>query len=105
MASNNTAIRKFLVDVSERTLFTFAATFVALYAPVLLSISTGADWHVLLNLSFAQKVTVASIAAAFTAVKGGVATLVGDTATPSLVPAWLLQLFKAAVPATPPTVV
>lgn len=92
--STNTVLRKFLVDVGERSLFTFVATFVALYAPVLLSVSTGANWHVLLNLSFAQKAIVAGLAAVFTVVKGAVGTTVGDTSSPSLLPSWLLQLFK-----------
>lgn len=99
-------LRKFLVDVSERTLFTFAATFVALYAPVLLSISTGADWHVLLNLSFAQKVVVAGLAASVTVLKNALSTFVGDTNSAGFVPTWLLKALGATVKAenNPPKV-
>lgn len=87
-------LKNFVVDVAERTVFTFVATFVGLYTPVLLSLSTGADWHSLLNLSFAQKAVVAALAATFTVLKSAAGSFVGNAGTPGFVPNWVLRALQ-----------
>lgn len=92
MASNPT-LRAFVVDAGERVLFTFVETLLALYAPVVLSVTTGGGWHQLLDLSFAQKGVVAGVAAVLVVLKSVVAQFVGDVNTPGFVPNWVRRLF------------
>lgn len=68
--------KKALLDVAERVVRTFAATFLGLYLPVIL----GADkLSALVDLSVADKAAAAGVASVVTLVIGLVSTKVKDS--------------------------
>lgn len=92
MADSTPTLRRFVVDAVERVVFTFIETFLALYAPVVLSVSNGGSWHQLLNLSIAQKGTVAGIAAVLVVVKSLYKGFAADVNVPGFLPGWAAKL-------------
>lgn len=73
-----------LVDLAERVGKTFAMTFLALYAPVILSANGLKD---LADLAVAEKAAVAGIASVFSLVVGLIGVNVGNKDTAAIVSA------------------
>jgi hypothetical protein len=71
--------RKFLIDLTERVLSTWAEAFLGLL------LAAWADVAVIGLLSVAETAAVASIPAALAVAKGGLARFRGDRENPSLV--------------------
>lgn len=65
--------QQFLVDLAERVFFTFVQAFLGVFTVT--------------DLSSAKSAAVAGVAAALSAVKGVVASFVGDRGTAALLPA------------------
>lgn len=71
--------RKFLADLAERAIATYAETLIGL----LLASATGA--HQVADMSSVAKLALAAVPAALSVVKSGLATLHGSTDSASLV--------------------
>lgn len=92
MANTSPTLREFTVDAVERVVFTFIETFLALYVPVILSVTNGGGWHQLLDLSIAQKGVVAGAAAVLVVAKSLYKAFVSDVNVPGFLPGWAARL-------------
>lgn len=70
-------MRKFLVDLTERTLGTYAVAFLGLL------LADGTD---LMSVSAVMAAAVAALPASLTVVKGAVGSLIGDSSTAAWLP-------------------
>ena len=92
----NTTLREFVVDAVERVVFTFIEAFLALYTPVVLSVTSGGGWHQLLDLSVAQKGVVAGVAAVLVVAKSLYKGFAADVQVPGFLPGWAARLLGLA---------
>jgi len=76
----STATKKKLYDIAERAAWTFVQTFLAV-------VIAGQIWASVDKVADAKKAAAAALAAAFSVVKGLVATKFGNTDTASSLPA------------------
>lgn len=96
MTGSTITLHEFVVDATERLVFTFIETFLALYVPVVLSVASGGSWHNLLDLSLAQKGVVAGAAAVLVVVKSLYKGFVKDTQAPGFLPGWAAKTLGLA---------